>query len=80
VLWRWEIDDADPPGPETPIVLAGAEVGRVTSAVAADGAIQALGFLKRGHETEREGFEIRGKSARPKGPVAEGPGVGREPG
>ena len=40
----------------------------------------ALGFLKRGHETEREGFEIRGKSASPKGPVADGPGVGREPG
>jgi len=76
VLWRWEIDDADPPQPKTIITHGDAEVGLVTSAVAAGDTSLALGFLKRGHETEQGGFEIRGKSAHPIGPVASGPGVG----
>jgi len=74
-LWRWEVDDADPPEPGTPITRRGTEVGQVTSATLAGGAIHALGFLKRGHETEHEGFEILGKSARPIGPVSDGPGL-----
>ncbi len=75
-LWRWKVDDSEPPEPRTPITTGGTEVGYVTSATKADGAVQALGFLKRGHETEQEGFEIAGRSARLIEPVSEGPGVG----
>ena len=75
VLWRWEVDGTEPPEPKTPIMRDGAEVGEVTSATIGARGIEALGFLKRGHETELEGFEIRGQSATPRGPVSEGPGV-----
>jgi hypothetical protein len=78
VLWRWEMEDAEPPEPRTPIMRDGVEVGEVTSATTADGTVQALGFLKRGHEIELDGFEIRGQSARSRGPVSDGPGVGRQ--
>lgn len=79
VLWRWEVKAQEPPDPKTPITRGGVEVGEVTSAASADGVIHAIGFLKRGHEAELEGFEIRGDAARPSGPVSEGPGVGAAP-
>jgi len=79
VLWRWELNAKELPGPKTPITREGAEVGEVTSATSADGAVRAMGFLKRGHEAEREGFEILGQAAHPSGPVSDGPGVGGPP-
>jgi folate-binding protein YgfZ len=76
VLWRWELNAQEPPEPKTPITREGAEVGEVTSATRAEGTVRAMGFLKRGHEADREGFEILGRAARPSGPVSDGPGVG----
>jgi folate-binding protein YgfZ len=73
-LWRWEVGDSDAPEPKTPITRGGVEVGEVTSSALIDGAVQALGFLKRGQEAELEGLEIGGRAARPVGPVSWGPG------
>jgi folate-binding Fe-S cluster repair protein YgfZ len=76
VLWRWRIDGAEPPDGKTPIMMAGAVVGEITSAVRNSDGIWALGFLRRGHETKGpEGFAVGGAAARAVGPVMEGPGV-----
>ncbi len=76
VLWRWTIESAEPPAAKTPITLADAVVGELTSAVLEDQCVSALGFLKRGYEAEGpEGFAIGGAPARALGPVEEGPGV-----
>lgn len=73
LLWRWDIEGSNPPEPKTPITRGGAEVGEVTSGAVVDGATRALGFLKRGQEVEREGFEIEGQPAHPIGPVSADP-------
>jgi folate-binding protein YgfZ len=75
LLWRWAIDGAEPPGDKAPILKEGAVVGEITSATSVDAETRALGFRKRGHEDEVEGFEVQGRPARPVGPVSEGPGV-----
>ena len=76
LLWRWAIEGAEPPADKAPILKEGAVVGEITSAAAVDGETLALGFLKRGHEEEVEGFEVEGRPARPVGPVSGAPGVG----
>ena len=76
VLWRWRIDGVEPPEGKTPITMADAVVGEITSAVQEKEGISALGFLKRGHEIEGpEGFAVGGAAAHAVGPVKEGPGV-----
>jgi folate-binding protein YgfZ len=75
VLWRWSIDTDEIPAAKTPIMRGGESVGELTSAVRVDGSVEALGFLKRGHGGEREGFEVNGSPAQPRGPVAEHLGV-----
>ncbi|UCF47628.1 MAG: folate-binding protein YgfZ [Myxococcales bacterium] len=76
ILWRWRIDGPEPPDGQTPIMMAGAVVGEITSAVRDSDGIWALGFLRRGHETKGpEGFAVGGAAARAVGPVVEGPGV-----
>ena len=73
VLWRWSIDTDEAPEARTPILHADVVVGEVTSAVATDGTVSALGFLKRGHESKGPaGFTIGGGAARALGPVAPG--------
>ncbi len=80
VLWRWTLDGTVPPTAKAPIALGDAIVGEVTSAVRYRDGVSALGFLKRGSETEGpEGFKIDGAPARASGPVEDGPGVGRPP-
>jgi len=80
VLWRWTIEGVDPPQVKTPITSADAVVGEITSAAQDEGGVSALGFLKRGHETEAQGgFAVGGVPARAIGPVEEGPGVGPSP-
>ena len=80
VLWRWTIEGVDPPQAKTPITSADAVVGEITSAAQDEGGVSALGFLKRGHETEAQGgFAVGGVPARAIGPVEEGPGVGPSP-
>jgi folate-binding protein YgfZ len=80
VLWRWAIEASEPPGAGTPITSRGAEVGEITSAVVEEGAVAALGFLKRGCESEDGGgFLVEGVRARALGPVVDGPGVGSAP-
>jgi len=77
VLWRWEIETTAPPSPKSLISLEGTVVGEVTSAVQEQEGAAALGFLKRGYETEGpDGFTIDGAPAHAIGPVATGPGVG----
>lgn len=76
VLWRWSVDGGQSPAPKTPIVLEGAPVGEITSAVAGDTGIAALGFLKRGHERAgQDGFAVDGRPARALGPVQVGRGA-----
>jgi folate-binding protein YgfZ len=76
VLWRWTVDSAEAPDPKTPIMLADTAVGEITSAVSGEDKVSALGFLKRGYETEGpDGFAVGGTSAHAIGPVEEGPGV-----
>ena len=79
VLWRWTLDAAEAPAPKSPIQHEGQAAGELSSAVSVGDHVEALGFLKRGHETERQGFEIEGITARPLGPVSEGPGVANLP-
>ena len=78
-LWRWRIEGADAPEPGAPILRDGVAVGEVTSAADGEDQAPALGFLKRGHEAERDGFSVAGRSATPLGPVAESPGAVRKP-
>jgi len=75
LLWRWNIDSADPPAPKTPITRSGEKVGEVTSSVAVDGSTVALGFLKRGNEDAEGPFDVGGAKAEPRGAVAEHLGV-----
>jgi len=80
VLWRWTIDGAKPPEPNTAICLGDKVVGEITSAVTEDGGVSALGFLKRGYQAEGpDGFAVGDARARAVGPVDEGPGVCPEP-
>ena len=71
VLWRWSIETQELPQPKTPILRDGKSVGELTSAALVDGSVEALGFLKRGHESEGQGFEVNGSPAHPRGPVAD---------
>ncbi|MDH4282252.1 MAG: hypothetical protein OEV36_06340, partial [Myxococcales bacterium] len=76
-LWRWAIETSEPPKAGTPITSGGAEVGEITSAVVEEAGVAALGFLKRGCESEDGGgFLVGGARARALGPVLDGPGVG----
>lgn len=76
VLWRWAIEGAEVPPSKSPITMNDAVVGDVTSATSAAHGVLALGFLKRGYQSEGpEGFAIAGASARALGPVETGPGV-----
>lgn len=76
VLWRWAIKGPVAPVAKTPITVNDAVVGEVTSAAVAETGVRALGFLKRGHESEGpESFMIAGRPARALGPVETGPGV-----
>lgn len=61
VLWRWKSGHNELPPAKTPIVREGAEVGEVTSATSYANGLLALGFLKRGHEAEGQGFEVLGR-------------------
>lgn len=80
VLWRWTLESAEPPEAKAPIMLAGTIVGEITSAAQGRDEVSALGFLKRGHQTEGpEGFTIGGAPARALGPVEDGPGVCHTP-
>ena len=76
VLWRWAVDSDEPPETNAPITLAGTVVGEITSAAPGPDGVRALGFLKRGHQTDGpEKFIIGGAPAQAVGPVEEGPGV-----
>ncbi|MFW2389823.1 MAG: YgfZ/GcvT domain-containing protein, partial [Polyangiales bacterium] len=76
ILWRWAVDGAALPAPKSPITFNEASVGEITSAAAAPDGVRALGFLKRGHESDGPaGFSVGGARARALGPVALGPGV-----
>jgi len=76
VLWRWALQSAEPPEAKAPIWLGDTVVGEITSAVPEHEGAVALGFLKRGQESEGpEGFSVDGAPARAIGPVEEGPGV-----
>lgn len=78
VLWRWEIDGPEPPAPQSIIMLGESKVGEVTSAVRDGARSVALGYLKRGHEADDSArWSIGGLSAKPAGPVEEGPGVAK---
>ena len=80
VLWRWAIEGSVAPVAKTPITVNDAVVGEVTSATVGETGVRALGFLKRGHESEGpESFVIGGLPARALGPVETGPGVCPEP-
>jgi len=81
VLWRWAVDGAALPEPKSPITFNEASVGEITSAAARPDGVLALGFLKRGHESDGpEGFSVGGARAKALGPVALGPGVLGRPG
>jgi folate-binding protein YgfZ len=76
VLWRWAIEGPVVPSAGSPITLDDGVVGEVTSAAVGEKGVRALGFLKRGHESEDQGgFRIAGRAARPLGPVETGPAV-----
>jgi folate-binding protein YgfZ len=76
VLWRWTIESAEPPESKASIARGGVIVGEITSAVLADESVSALGFLKRGYETQGpDGFAVLGAPAHAVGPVETGPGV-----
>ncbi|MGB5375777.1 MAG: hypothetical protein WBM75_16970 [Polyangiales bacterium] len=80
VLWRWAIEGSVAPAAKTPITVNDAVVGEVTSAAVGEEGVRAIGFLKRGHESEgSESFVIAGLGARALGPVETGPGVCPEP-
>jgi folate-binding protein YgfZ len=69
-LWRWAIEGSEPPPAKAPIAREGMVVGEVTSAARIDGGVAALGFLKRGHETDGgAGFVIGEAPAKAVGPV-----------
>jgi len=70
VLRRWSIEAEEAPAPKTPIERDGQRVGEITSAVTLDGAVVALGFLKRGHEEAEGSFEVAGAPATVAGAVA----------
>ena len=82
VLWRWLVESVEPPEAKVAISLGDTVVGEITSAVPGDeGMTAALGFLKRGYESEGpEGFAVDGVPARAIGPVEEGPGLCLPPG
>jgi folate-binding protein YgfZ len=76
VLWRWAIEGSVAPSAKTSITLNNVVVGEVTSAAVGQDGVRALGFLKRGHESEPAGsFAIAGLPARALSPVDAGPGV-----
>jgi folate-binding protein YgfZ len=76
ILWRWAIEGSVVPAARSPITLNDGVVGEVTSAALGENGVRALGFLKRGHESEDPGgFRIAGRVARPLGPVETGPAV-----
>ena len=76
VLWRWAIDGSVAPAAKTPITVNDSVVGEVTSAAVGEEGVRAIGFLKRGHESEgSENFVIAGLAARALGPVETGLGV-----
>ena len=80
VLWRWTVDSTEAPEAKTAIMLAGTAVGEITSAVSGEHGVSALGFLKRGYETDgTDGFAVGGVPAHAIGPVEEGPGVSHTP-
>jgi folate-binding protein YgfZ len=80
VLWRWSIEGSVAPVAKTAITVHGAVVGEVTSAAVGEEGVRAIGFLKRGHESEGpESFAIAGLPARALGSVETGPGVCGEP-
>ncbi|MGB5368616.1 MAG: hypothetical protein WBN14_20310, partial [Polyangiales bacterium] len=69
VLWRWAIEGSLAPAAKTPITVNDAVVGEVTSAAVGEEGVRAIGFLKRGHESEgSESFVIAGLAARALGP------------
>lgn len=76
VLWRWMIDSVEPPTVKAPITLGDAVVGEITSAAPEGSSVSALGFLKRGYETQGpDGFMVLTAAAHAIGPVENGPGV-----
>jgi len=78
VLWRWKVDGPESPAPQSVIMSGETKAGEVTSAVRDGTGSVALGFLKRGHETDDSAlWTVGGQSAEPAGPVEEGPGVGK---
>jgi folate-binding protein YgfZ len=78
VLWRWTVDSNEAPEAKTPITRGDTAVGEITSAVSGEGGVSALGFLKRGYETEGpDGFAVGGAPAHAIGAVEQGPGVSR---
>lgn len=78
VLWRWAIEGTQAPAAKSPILSDESVVGEVTSAIALEQGVLALGFLKRGHESNTsEGFTIAGQAAQALGSVESGAGVAR---
>lgn len=76
LLWRWAIEGSEVPVAKSPIMRNDAVVGEVTSAALGENGVRALGFLKRGNESEdAETFRIDGRVARALGPVKTGPAV-----
>jgi folate-binding protein YgfZ len=76
VLWRWALERSDAPPAKSPILFDEAPVGELTSAAVGPDGVRALGFLKRGHESDGPaGFSVAGAAARALGSVESGPGV-----
>lgn len=79
-LWRWTIEGDEPPAAHTPILRDGEEVGEITSAVATEGRVRALGFIKRGKDDDLEGLRVLGLAAIADGPVSEATSLHRSGG
>jgi folate-binding protein YgfZ len=76
VLWRWAIEGSELPSAKSAITIDDSVVGEITSAALGAQGVRALGFLKRGHQTEGPGgFDVTGAAAEALGPVETGPGV-----
>lgn len=76
VLWRWALDGAALPASKSAITFNDAIVGEITSAAEGPEGFVALGFLKRGHDSDGpEGFSVGGAPARALGPAETGPWV-----
>lgn len=56
-LWRFKVDTATPPAPQSEIRFDDVPVGEISSAAGDGEAVAALGYLKRGHEPD-EGTRV----------------------